>query len=179
MKPGTSVITVTVTRSDGTVETASFTVVVKGPDGLKLKELPEFVYRSIHDDDADEGDEYYEKFDYGYPNSTDPMTNSLYHYGSIHLEDILYDEDDIDLVAIDPTWVSPFKDYVSIEADQHGAMSIIYKYRPLESDLVALAPNYSDIEYIVDVPLVRTSDDSTATAKLCFSYYDCMFTLSS
>ena len=132
-------------------------------------------YRDPNDDDISDG--YYEKFNYNDPTNTNPAVNELYHYGSIHLEEIITDGNytGVTASAVD----SKYSAYITTGNDaNHNKPSVIFSYRPTNAEVKAFQatnPGYDDfISIPVQVLLTRGSQSATVTINM--TYYGCLFT---
>jgi hypothetical protein len=141
------------------------------PDGKLPVNKPDAGFTPKTDTDPLKGDGYYAVINfklYG-----DPEKNELYHYGYIHLSDVITDGDynGVTATAID----SKFKPYIKIaECTQHpGEKSIQFSYEPTNDEWKAMG---ADVNIPVQVLLER--GDKSAAVTINMIYPGCLVTIS-
>jgi hypothetical protein len=167
--PGEAVITVTVGgKSD------SITVTVTNPSGgaeLPVNK-PADGFTPDPGTGGPSGDGYYAKFNFEFPT---PEKNEVYHFGAIHLEDIITDGiyTDVTATALDAKYIP----YIEVGIDHHGKPSVLFSYRPTEQEWIdwTVANGTWNLRIPVQVLLAR-DDGKSAVITINMHYYGCLVT---
>ncbi|MCL2083652.1 MAG: hypothetical protein FWH06_00155 [Oscillospiraceae bacterium] len=133
-------------------------------------------FTPITDPDPMKGDGYYASIDF--VEYDDPEKNELYHYGSIHLEDIITDGNySVTAEAVD----DKYKPYITIgDCDRHGGKpSIIYSYEPTADEWMQTRIIGGDQNMTIPVQVRLTRDGGeTAVITVNMIYPLCLVTIS-
>ena len=154
---------------------ANITVNVVQDNVLPVNAGPFSPYRDPEDDYLSDG--FYEKFNYGDPTNPNTNVNELYHYGSIHLEEIIADGNlnGITAAAADSKYAS----FITVGNDfNHGQPSIIFSYRPTNAEVrawMATGPG-PNAYFSMPIQVVLTRGTQTATVTINMDYYSCLWT---
>ena len=155
--------------------TATYTITVTEPvtdTRLPVITPPNGVFVPITDPDPMRGDGYYAMVNFkDYDN---PEKNELYHYGSVHLEDIISDGiySGVTATAVD----AKFAPYITIgPCDRHGNKpSIIFSYEPTNQEWYdAIVAGDDDTPIPVQVLLTR-DDGKSAIVTIVMIYPYCL-----
>ena len=128
-----------------------------------------------HPSDPEFGDGWYGKV--FYPDLDDPILNEVYHFGSIHLEDIIKDGvyAGVTVESADPTYGK----FLTIGDDKHGKPSVIFSCPPTNEDLIAwmmTKPGLDD-DFFIPIEIVLKRDDGKeATVTINLAWYESLIT---
>ena len=159
---GTSTITVTIGEGEEAI-TATITVTVTDgaipPPDTELPVNPGPFTPTVNGNPVS-GDAYYGIF-----NFLDASQNSEEHKGAIHLEDIITDGN---YAGVSASAASPFASFISTGNDHHGKPSIIFSYRPAESEFVS-AGGVDSLVIPVAVTLTRGTQSAIVTINMIYT----------
>jgi len=175
---GETIVTVTVNG-----KTDSITVTVKDHDGgggndeLPVNK-PDNGFTPIIVPDHRIGDGYYAKINFLEYDNKDPNFNLLYHTGSVHLEDIITDENynNVAAEAVD----AKYAPYITIGAcaRHENKPSIIFSYEPTNDEFIQMQLNGGINVSKIPVQVKLTRDDGkTAVITINMVYNGSLVTM--
>jgi len=126
----------------------------------------------VKDKDPMNSDGYYA--DLFFPDPASP-NNKYYHDGSIHLEDVITDNNftGVTAAAVDPK----YKNFIRIDTDHDNKPSIMYNYVPSADEWKQWAAQHQNSDITIPVQVVLTRGAQTATVTINMIYPGCLVTM--
>jgi len=141
------------------------------PDGDRLPiNTPADGFTPFYDEeDPDNSNSFFGKFNYF---SSDIPSKTIFHFGSIHLEDVFTDGDYnyVTAAAAD----AKYADFITIGDDRHGKPSIIYSYEPTKQEWSDFLTAKAGDTLIIPIQVELARGGRSAVITVNMTYHDCL-----